>query len=149
MIACALAIGLLSESVQGSQNTDVLCTDCSPLPLRATQSLSSLPGCYLAGYNQQKAPIRISRVSEDVYEVDLSKSVSRTPFLLLRTADGQDLKTVGAGFGVPLEEGISLADSANFNANPVGIYRGRDASGRRITLAYLLFYNGNLEPTPC
>lgn len=145
----ALAIGLLSLSVQGSQNVDSPCADCGPLHLRATQSLSGLTGCYLAGYGKEKTQIRINRISDDSYELDLRKSISRNPFLLLRTAEWQDLKTVAAGFGMPLEDGITVPEGANFNPNPVGIYRGRDASGKRITFAYLLFYNGNLEPTPC
>lgn len=149
IVGRALAISLLSLSVQGSQNVDAPCTDCSPLQLRATQSMSSLPGCYLAASGRDKTQIRINRISEDTYELDLRKSVSRTPFLQLRTAEWQDLKTVAAGFGTPLEAGISVPEGANFNSNPVGIYQGRDATGKRITLAYLLFYNGNLEPVPC
>lgn len=145
----ALAIGFLSLSVQGSQNIDPPCTDCGPLPLKATQTISSLSGCYLAGYTGTKAVIRVRRVSENAFELDMSKSASRTPFLLLHTADRQDLKTVAAGFGAQLDDGISVADGNAMNANPVGIYRGFDARGQRITLAYLLFYNGNLEPTPC
>ena len=149
ILSRALSIGLLSLSVQGSQTVEAPCSDCSALHLRPTQSMSGLTGCYLTGMGQGKAQIRISRISEDTYELDLRKSLSRTPFLVLRTADGQDLKTVSAGFGMQLEDGISAPEAANFNTNPVGVYRGRDATGKRITLAYLLFYNGNLEPVAC
>lgn len=140
---------LMSLSVHGSQGPEPLCADCANLRLQATQTLSTLPGCYWAGNTGKRALIRVQRVAENIYRLDTDKTTATQGPVMLHTAEWQDIKAVSKGFGMELDDGITATDNKFTNANPVGIYRGRDASGKPVVLAYLLFFNGNLEPAPC
>jgi hypothetical protein len=142
---------LVSLAVQGSQGPDLLCADCANLRLQSTQTLSTLPGCYWAGNGGKRALIRVQRMAENVYTLDTDKAApapTQTP-VTLHTAQIQDIRTVSSGFGIQLEDGITVTEGKFTNSNPIGIYRGHDASGKPVVLAYLLFFNGNLEPARC
>jgi len=114
-----------------------------------TAADNSLPGCYVADISGFENGFQVKRAGSAGFTLETSSGKDKQS-LPMKVATPEELHDVGAAFHMKLREGVSLKwNKGTPNQKPVGLYKGQDATGKEVVLAYFFLANGLATATQC
>jgi hypothetical protein len=146
----ALAAEVYKCTVDGKiQYQGKPCEGSGPLASTQPDPRNSLVGCYTTPMKGMEEGIVVRRGTNSPYELVFTEG-KKSQALALKPATTQELQQISSAFGVDASEGLSVKWPPDTpNQKPVGLYRGRDRSGKEVVLAYFFFDSGFATKTPC
>jgi hypothetical protein len=146
----ALAAEVYKCTIDGkTQYQGKPCDGSAPPPLTQAEARSSLVGCYATPMKGMEEGIVVRRGTNSPFELVFSED-KKSQVLPLKLATTAELQQISSAFGVDASEGLSMKwPSDTPNQKPIGLYRGRDRSGKDVILAYFFFDSGYASKAPC
>jgi hypothetical protein len=125
------------------------CEGAVPSERIQTGARSSLVGCYTTPMTGLKEGFAIRLGTSSPYEL-FFKEGKNSQGIPLKTATRQEMQRISAAFGIEVTEGLSMIFPPDTpNQKPVGLFKGRDAAGKDLVLAYFFFDAGIATKTTC
>ena len=146
----ALAAEVFKCTVDGKvQDQGKPCEGSAPSAPTQAEARSSLVGCYVAPMSGMEEGFVIRRATKSPYELMVTEG-NKSAALPLKPATLQEMQQISTGFGIDVSEGLSMKWPPDTpNQRPVGLYRGRDRTGKEVVLAYFFFDSGYATKSPC
>jgi hypothetical protein len=115
----------------------------------AANHASSLLGCYASDISGFENGFQIKRAGGDEFVLEAASGRDKQS-LPMKSATAEELSDVAKAFHLKLSEGISVKwENGTPNQKPVGIYKGQDAGGKEVVLAFFFMENGLVTAAPC
>lgn len=116
--------------------------------LEANRS-SSLVGCYASTMKGFEDGFQIKRTADGGFVLEAGNGKDKQS-LPMKAASTDELLDMGKALHSRLSEGISMKwEKGTPNQRPVGVYKGRDTSGKEAIFGFFFFDSGWVTATPC
>ena len=119
------------------------------LLLPVIAAASPLTGCYSTDITGLEGGFALQPAANGDFTLDAGRGKDLVS-LPMKTATAAELRLVSENFHLALSEGVSMKwPPGTPNQRPVGVYRGRDGSGKDVVMGYFFFGAGVLVKKGC